>query len=128
MNILVKIYFYCSQVPPSSTISRCVFSYKKSPNFFLKWLYYLTLLSTMSEFWFLHILGNIWYCQSYNFSHSSGCVVVSYWGLNLHYLIAKNIWHLSAYRPFTDLLSIMPFNVPNYSLTQVLVFLSSFYK
>ena len=35
-------------------------------------------INNLWECQFLYILVSTWYCQSFNFSHSSGCVVVSH--------------------------------------------------
>lgn len=57
----------------------------KLPNCFPKCLPLYLLISSVLKFQLLHILTNTWYVSLLNFSHSSGSVVVSHCGSNVHF-------------------------------------------
>lgn len=51
------------------------------------------------EFQLVHMVTNIWYCQLFNFSQSSGCIVVSHLSFNLHF--SDDWWSWVPFRIFT---------------------------
>lgn len=65
---------------------------KKILKSFPVWLYHFTFPTcNIWQFQLLHILTNIWGCQSFNSSHSSQWVVISHCEFNLHSLMTNDI-------------------------------------
>ena len=50
------------------------------------------LTNNVGEFRLLHILANPWFCQTFKFNHSRGCVVVSHYAFNWHFSDNEKCW------------------------------------